>query len=471
MTLAVPLAIVGPWLAGYLMSGWLRAGGGSDRPSPLLRASLGLGWGLGVGSCFFFAWRARGGEAGRGFVGAEVAAFAILAAVGGLAGRASGDRGEAVGRDRGLPRFVSAVLVVALVAAMAAWVAEFVLISIKRPHGSWDAMWIWNLRARFLDLGEMSRAEAFHPALIASHLDYPLLVPGTVARCWAYAGGEPTLGPILVALAFSLALIGLLLSALTALRGRIQGLLGCLALLATPTLIEVGSSQYADVPLAYFFLATVVALVMGDRAATPRGSTTWAVVAGMMAGFAAWTKNEGLLFLGSVVASRLALVVPSRGWKAAGREAIAFATGLAPIFAVVVAFKVHLAPPNDFLAAQSPVEIIAKFTDPSRYALVGKAVAGQLGGFASGAVAWLVVYRLLLGGAPRRPGTGTVWLVLALMIVGYLLVYLSSPLFLPWHLQWSLDRLILHLWPLGVFAVFLSSATPEEALGGEGRTP
>ena len=465
MILAVPLAFVGPWLAGYLLSGWLRVGPGSGRPSPTLRASLGLGWGLGVASCVFFAWRASGGEAGRGFVGADLALFATLAAVGSLSGRASGGRGEGDGPGRGLPRWASAVLVVGLVGAMVAWVAEFLLISSKRPHGAWDAMWIWNLRARFLDLGLVSRAEAFHPALIASHLDYPLLIPSTVARCWAYAGGEPTLGPILVALAFSMALIGLLLSALTALRGRSQGLLGCLALLATPSLIELGSNQYADIPLAYFFLATAVALVMGDRAADPRSSAAWAAVAGMMAGFAAWTKNEGLLFLGSVAASRLALVVSSRGWRLAAREAVAFGVGLAPVLAVLVAFKLYLAPPNDFLAAQSPVEIIAKLTDPSRYAMVGRAVAGQLAGLGSGAVAWLVGYRLLLGGAPRRLGTGSVWLILAMMAVGYLLVYVSSPLFLPWHLQWSLDRLIIHLWPLAVFAAFLSAATPEEAIG------
>jgi hypothetical protein len=189
------------------------------------------------------------------------------------------------------------------------------------------------------------------------------------------------------------------------------------------------------------------------------------VVAGMMAGFAAWTKNEGLLFLGSVAFARLALVVPSRGWRAARRWAVAFAIGLAPILAVLVAFKLYLAPPNDFLAAQAPVVIIAKLTDPSRYAMVAKAAGGQLAVLGGGAFAWLIAYRLLLGGAPRRPGTGSVWLILALMFVGYLLVYVSSPLFLPWHLEWSLDRLIIHLWPLAVFAVFLSTATPEEALG------
>ena len=466
MMLALTLAFGVPCAAGYLMAGVLRVGPGSDRPSPLLRVCLGLGWGLGIASCAFFLWRALGGEAGRAFLGADLALFACLASGAGLAARANGDPGRVGGPARGLPRFASTLLVVSLVVALGVWVAEFFVLSWQRPQGAWDALAIWNLRARFLYLGGVSRGEAFHPALLASHLDYPLLIPATVARCWAYAGGESTAAPILVAFAFAIALVGLLPSALAALRGRSQGLLGCVVLLATPSLVELGSMQYADIPLAYFFLATAAALVMGDRAADGRASSRWAATAGMMGGFAAWTKNEGLLFLGSVVASRLLLVVPSKGWGAARREAVGFAIGLAPILAVLVAFKVYFAPSNDFLAEQTPVMIVAKLTDPSRYALVGRAIAGQVPALGSGAVAWLIAYRLLLGGAPRRAGGAFAWLVLALMSTGYVLVYVSSPLFLPWHLQWSLDRLIIHLWPLAVFAFFLSAATPEEALGG-----
>ena len=36
-----------------------------------------------------------------------------------------------------------------------------------------------------------------------------------------------------------------------------------------------------------------------------------------------------------------------------------------------------------------------------------------------------------------------------------------TPRFLPWHLNWSLTRLIIHLWPLAVFVYFLDVASPE----------
>jgi hypothetical protein len=57
-------------------------------------------------------------------------------------------------------------------------------------------------------------------------------------------------------------------------------------------------------------------------------------------------------------------------------------------------------------------------------------------------------------------------LVPALVLAGDVLVYVATPRDLSWHLQWSLSRLILQIWPLAVFAVFLITATPEEALAG-----
>jgi hypothetical protein len=477
MTLGLLLALIVPLAAAYCLGGALRTAPASVRLSPLLRACLALGWATGMSSCLFFAWLVLAGRPGGAFCGVDIAFFSVLAAGGAvrLTGRppggGGGGSGVPAGRPERLPKVVVRVLEAALVAAFALGVAAFVLQSLQHPYGEWDAIGIWNLRARFLYRGGDAWAEAFHPGLIASHLDYPLLVPTAVARCWVYCGRETLAAPALLAGAFTLATLGLLVSALATLRGRTQGILGGLVVLASPRLFEWGSFQCADVPLAYFSLATVVALVMNDR--NPATAAPWTILAGMMAGFATWTKNEGLLLLAALLAARLAVVVPSRGWRAYRAEAVGFALGLAPVLAVVVYFKVRFSPPNDLLADQGLGSLAAKLMDPARYALVGRAIAWDVLGLGSGAVAWLAAYRLLLGPDPRRAGVGSgepggtfAMLVPALVLAGDVLVYVATPRDLSWHLQWSLSRLILQLWPLAVFAVFLITATPEEALGG-----
>jgi hypothetical protein len=468
MTLGLALALIVPLVAGYCLGGVLRTTPRSVRLSPVLRACLALGWGTGMASCLFFAWLVLAGRSGWAFCGVDIAFFSVLAGAGALVtGRPPSGAGSQAGRHARLPKVVERVLEAALVAALALGVTAFVLLSFRNPNGEWDAIAIWNLRARFLYRGGDAWAAAFHPGLIASHLDYPLLVPTAVARCWVYCGRETLAAPALLAGAFTLATLGLLVSALATLRGRTQGILAGLVVLASPRLFEWGSFQGADVPLAYFSLATVVSLVMRDRDSAT--AAPWTILAGMMAGFATWTKNEGLLVLAALLAARLAVVVPSRGGRAYRAEAIGFALGLAPILAVVVYFKVRFSPPNDLLADQRLGSLAAKLTDPARYALVGRAMARDIFSLGGGAIAWLAAYRLLLGGTPRRadePGGAGAFamLVPALVLAGYVLVYVATPRDLPWHLQWSLSRLILQLWPLAVFAVFLITATPEETL-------
>ena len=123
-----------------------------------------------------------------------------------------------------------------------------------------------------------------------------------------------------------------------------------------------------------------------------------------MAGFAAWTKNEGLLFLAALLAARLGVAARSRRWRACQPRPPPSPFGLAPVLAVLVYFKVRFTPPNDFLAAQGPAAIVAKLVDRSRYLMVAEAIAREVADLGSGAVVWLAADRLLLGGAPRCPG-------------------------------------------------------------------
>jgi hypothetical protein len=361
---------------------------------------------------------------------------------------------------RAAPRLVVAVVFMVLVGAGIALVCRLALL----PHGDWDAWAIWNLRARFLHRGGEHWADTFTNDIIWSHPDYPLLVSANVARLWAYAGGETTLAPQAVAAVFTLATLGLLVAAVARLRGPTQGLLAGLMLASTPLFLQVGSNQYADVPLGYYILATVVLLGFHEG---PEKNGGLNALAGAMAALAAWTKNEGLLFVVVIVAVRLVVVTCSRGWKSWAREAAAFGLGAAAVAACVVYYKACLAPVNDLVAGQGTDATWARLSDLHRYWLVAKWFGADLAAIGPGTLFVLAVYFALLGRGPRssgRSGRLTAWLVLALMLAGYFGVYLTTPNPLEAHLHTSLDRLLIQLWPLTLFAFFLTVASPEEAL-------
>jgi hypothetical protein len=264
-------------------------------------------------------------------------------------------------------------------------------------------------------------------------------------------------------LLFLVATCGLLGGALARLRSRSQGLLAVVILASTPIFLEKGSSQYADMPLGYFFLATGVLLSLHEATG---GRGHLAVLAGAMAGFAAWTKNEGLLFLLAVMTARLVVVVRAHGWREWGKEVLFFGLGLLPALACLVYFKTRLAPPNDLVAGQGLGPTIERLLSADRYGQIAGSYVKEALLIGPWTVVVLVAYFLLLGKAPtreHRTGLPGNLLVLAFMMGGYTLIFLTTPHDLDWHLG-VVDRLLMQLWPLALFTYFLTVATPEEAL-------
>lgn len=80
----------------------------------------------------------------------------------------------------------------------------------------------------------------------------------------------------------------------------------------------------------------------------------------------------------------------------------------------------------------------------------------------------MLAFPLLLnfgrGGARfRRPrGLPAAFAVLLLLLVGYFLVYVTTPHDLSWHLETSLLRLFIQLWPAAIFVLFFHCSALEE---------
>lgn len=429
----------------------------SDLKAPaerLLHASLSVGIGLGLSSLTYFSWRLLGQKSGWGCLAVDAALVLLLGLV------AWRLRGRALlpslpsHQGRPLGWLVDGTFAVGLVTSVASFAAS----AVANPHGEWDAWAIWNMRARFLFRGQEHWADAFSPILAWSHPDYPLLVPSAVARLWTYGGHESHWAPVLVDFLFSYGAVGLLVSTVWLLRGRMQGMLAGVVLLATAAFTGHGASQYADVPLAYGFLAAV-ALVSLAIASAPRAMTSFLALAGTMAGFAAWTKNEGLLFLmafGMAVAV-LTLVTPSL--RTVKTHLAALLAGLMVVLPFIAYFKVALAPPNDLMSPAGGPSTLAKLLDPARHRLILAAYESQFKTFGQGAPG-ILIGLLVLAGLHRDPKTFRVVLVpvltLVFLLVGYYGVYLITPHDVAWHLATSLGRLVIQVWPLAVLATFLS---------------
>jgi hypothetical protein len=357
------------------------------------------------------------------------------------------------------------ILFALLLVAGACAVLHFMVFSTSTPHGEGDALAIWNLRARFLHRTGADWTAAFQEKLSWSHVDYPLLLPACIACYWDALGSETTLVPRAIAMGFTFGTVSILITALGAVRSTSQGLLAGLVILGGDAFLNRGVSQYADVPLAFFIVAALALIVIHDR----MGSRSYRLLAaaGVCAGLATWTKNEGLLFLLCIGAAFTSVSVLRLPWRQATRTIAAFALGAIPILVIVFVFKIFYAGNNDLVSGQSWRQSIGRLLDSTRYLLICQHAVQQLKTVPGLLAVALAIHCLLVGKIHRQSLrlASVPMLCLAFMSMGYFLIYVTTPHDLSWHLETSLDRLMLHLFPAGVFSLFLVLGTIEEHLG------
>ena len=335
---------------------------------------------------------------------------------------------------------------------------------LRRKQGDWDAWMMFNRAARFVYRDQANWLESFSPRMDPIfHADYPLLLAMNIASGWDTLGNETPHVPMTQSALFAIACAGLIVSSLASIKSVGQAAIGLIILWGTPAVVNEGSREMADLPLAFFILATGILIYLFVIHKKPG----LIVLAGLTAGFAAWTKNEGSVI---VIATGLALVIaffhekPLRilGW---------YALGLALPLSIVLYFKFFLAPPSDVLS-NGAARSIAQILDISRHLEIlrfywGKFIRfGSWGipGFSIGIIPILLIYFFLFNSGAIKEYPGAYIAGITMLIVqalGYYAIYLITPYDLTWHLQYSIDRIFLQIFPLIAFLILSASRSPE----------
>jgi hypothetical protein len=456
------LCLAAIWLVGFGLVRWMF-------PQPVRWSlhnvwlfSLGIGAGAGVASCLYFLVLLLAGPRVTVLVPSAGAAIAMPLAVGvALVILAAGLLTRRKGTDLqwsdgpAVPWYLTAFLLLAAVLA----ITMFLGAVIYNPHGDEAAWSVWNLRARFLFRAAGFWRDAFSSDLTWSHTDYPLLLPGLVALCWKLAGQESTDAPIAIAFLFAAGTVGLLVTTLGALRGKAYAWLAGTVLLATAGYVALSAALYGDVPLSFYILATLALLCLQDRHPEDLRFTA---LAGLMAGFAAWTRNDGMMFLVAMIVSRAFAVFRFGERATLGPQLLRLLAGLAAPLAVVIAFRLRVAGPSGLLS-QPASAIVKHLADPARWIVIAQGLVVVLFTFGRFLIPMILVLALFWYlvrfqvDARDRAALATAGIALALTLA----IQLSVDLFyvdnLPIEIGTSFERVLLQLWPAALLTFFLAS--------------
>jgi hypothetical protein len=416
---------------------------GRDLGSLLERLAASMAFGLGATSVGFFLWRFTNGPLNQYVYVEAVATVACILFA--LRLRRQTQVAGVPPTPR-VPRSIVAATTCCVVVSL--FSASYLVKSrfIETPEGDWDAWAIWNLRAAFLASSSPTWRTGFSPALAATHPDYPLLIPGTVARLWVITGEVNPNAARAVAAMILAAVVLSLSGSLLRRGGAVVGAAG-LSLLLVPEYVQSATSQCADVPLGLFVLLACSFLA-------PPTTATRTVGAGVACGLAAWTKNEGMI--PALVVPLLSILVAIRrnGYAAALERARLMAIGLTPMLIVIAVFRIGVASNPDLLSGIAGSSPIAKLGDAERHFAVGQFMTaylvGHWGGWLLLSPSWVVAGWLVAAMVRRRRQSDAVvvgTITVVTIFTSYYLIYILTPYELNWHMQTSWPRLLTHVWP------------------------
>jgi len=419
----------------------------SDRAvkSVFFKIFLGIGLGLGLNSLLYFLYLLIFNHP-SGFFGVQILVLLALVAV-----TIFRERQHHCGKLAfNLPNRMQMMILVPTGAMLILALATYVTVSLRKPQGAWDSWMIYNRAARFIFRGGTHWADAFSPEMAwYFHTDYPPLVALNVASGWDALGQETIRIPMVVGGAFLFGCAGLLFAVLYDQKTLGQASLALMALFATSTYIEMGSKQIADIPLSFFILAAQALLFLYST----RAKRELLILAGLAAGLAAWTKNEGFQFF--FISLVVIVFVYRRSLKSIFPW---YALGFAFPLVLVVYFKM-IAPPSD-LFLDIPTQINQIF-NPSRHLEILQAFGYNLKTLSNWIflAVYLLIFWVDLSKESVPPFLAGLLIVL-LQLAGYYSIFLITPHQLDWHLS-ALYRLLLQISPLIIFLYFSVVRPPE----------
>lgn len=447
--LVFSLPIVTGTLIAHLL--WI----GKNHPIELaLKLSLGIGVGLGISSLLYFIYLIF--FAGNPyFLYMELALFLTVLIAAYL-------KNKKTAQTHSPKLSISSLQIALLIIAGFVSISSFLGVvnyARQRSHGDWDAWMIYNRTARFIYRGQETWLDAFSKDMdVIFHADYPPLLSLNIASRWNILNEETAYVPMFQSILFSFASLGLCFAALVRLQSLGQASLGLILLSGVPFFLREGGRQTADVPLAIYTLASIVFIFFHYHEKRP----VLIVFAGLAAGLAAWTKNEGILFL----ISSAGVMVVAALWRHSFQDLYLYFGGLLLPLALLFYFKFQLAPPSEFLSGGS-IKMIQDLMDASRHQMIFGSFKNYFlhgGGWNNIGIFLILCIYFLLFHSPIKDDPDVVFIslsIFACQFLGYYLFYLISPYDLAWHVNYSLSRLFVHIYPALIFVILYASQSPE----------
>jgi len=324
-----------------------------------------------------------------------------------------------------------------------------------------DAIAQWMFKAKIFFVERTIPLDILLNKVFDYRADYPLLVPLNVAWVAICLGKwQDTTARI----CFTAQYIGVFLVLYNALKEKVKAipaLMSTFMILSLPVLLTHVENGYTDFTFASFVLFSAIFL---HKWLTENNDNDL-VIAGFFIGASAWTKNDGIgLLLSMILTLLIYFFIKKPGMKYSFKMILLFTLAAAAVFMPFKLYTVlnsigsHMIPRSDILHLL--------FANAGRISTIASRFSYEL---CCNTYQWLYfwIYVVLFAFLFRRSLYLNKYVYLLIFVLFSIMIYafmfMITPLDLNFHLEVSLDRLLLGLAPAAGFAVFSALLGDDDA--------
>tara|TARA_R110002111_G_scaffold227346_1_gene288856 strand:+ start:120265 stop:122124 length:1860 start_codon:yes stop_codon:yes gene_type:complete len=356
------------------------------------------------------------------------------------------------------------------------------------PWGSWDPMFTWITRARFLVDGGDLWTQGFSNDLALLHPDYPPLFSWALVPLWSLDGSQSSLAVASLTIPFFAGWMLILIGWWHCVNNRnsLCRFFTLALILGTPFLIYLHAVKSLDFMVSYAILSSLAWYQFAEKEQNRNG---WAICAFVVT-WTALIKNEGQLWMVSFFGALLLLQLLSvfrnapetKNTPRFSQRSIlgAILQGALIPLCFLIWFKASLAPPNDLIEPQRAFEIsqvlqpevffnsfpllvrLDQAEDGQRHQLIWDQFWNEMWAWKTeGILLWAIPVLLAVTLLRRKNPFPWMLLAIGLQLAGYYCVYLLTPYNPYWHVSTSMNRLLIHVAPAALCLLgFAFSAAP-----------
>jgi hypothetical protein len=309
-------------------------------------------------------------------------------------------------------------------------------------YGGWDAITLWNLKAKFLYYPEFWKNQFASSSGYLSK-DYPLMVPAIIAFFWSGVHSFTPFVPMLFAFGVMLVIPLLVYNSLLIERLNLFAYASLIIFIIDNIFKTRAGAQEADSLFSLFIL-----LVMILYKNLKQYSDNQVYLFSFICASSAWVKNEGIVFF--LLFTIGFVLMNFKNFTALKKYSIG---AVIPLL-ILISFKLLYSPTNVIVAANSHhgMSVLKELTHTSSYITIGKFI------FTTIFHDYLLLVVLMIIAIMVAPGFFKTlpFIVIALLLLSYWVAYLVAPADINWLLDTSCSRITQHVYPALIYLLFLS---------------